>query len=229
MRWRGLALALAVALAATPRPADAFAVYDGANHAQNLLTAVRSLAAVRHLQETVANLEQNLLNLNFDGSAILDTGKAWLRTLFADAPGISWGRNAAAVTAGTLFPDTVATTLARTTRVQQARLRAEANRDGWRHSHDVQTGMVEETREAERLLGQLVSESRGAAGTLAVTQAGNQITAMQVREQLRTQALLAAHQRAQAAERLRLDTAAREARARFGASIGTGNLYTPLP
>ena len=89
--------------------------------------------------------------------------------------------------------------------------------------------MVEETREAERLVGQLVAESRGAAGTLAVTQAGNQIAAMQVREQLRTQALLAAHQRAQAAERLRLDTAAREARARFGASIGTGNLYTPLP
>ena len=221
MRRRGLALALAIALAATPRSADAFAVYDGANHAQNLLTAVRSLAAVRHLQEMVANLEQNLLRLDFDGSAVLDTGKAWLRTLFADAPGMSWGRNAAAVTTGTLFPETVATTL--------ARVRAETIRAGWRHSHDVQTGMVEETREAERLLGRLVSESRGAAGTLAVTQAGNQIAAMQVREQLRTQALLAAHQRAQAAESLRLDTAAREARARFGTSIGTGNLYTPLP
>ena len=229
MRRRGIALALAVAMAVAPRPADAFAVYDGANHAQNLLTAVRSLAAVRHLREMVADLEQNLLRLNFDGSTILDTGRAWLHTLFADAPGTSWGRNAAAETAGMLFPNTVATNLARTARVQQARARAEAVRAGWRHSHDVQTGMVEETGEAERLLGTLVSESRGAAGTLAVTQAGNQIAAMQVREQLRTQALVAAHQRAQAEERLRLDTAAREARARFGASIGTGNLYTPLP
>ena len=229
MKRQGIALVLAAALLTAPGPAAAFAVYDGANHAQNLLTAVRSLAAVRHLAEMVTGLEQNLRQLGFDGGAILDTGRAWLHTLFANAPGIAWERSAAAGSVATLFPATVGPTLSRTARDQAAATRAGTVRDGWRHSHSVQTGMVEENPSTEALLGDLVSESRGAAGTLSVAQAGNQIAALQVREQLRTQALVAAHQRAQAEERLRLDTAAREARARFAASIGTGNLYTPLP
>ncbi len=229
MKRKGFALLLAAALLTAPGPAAAFAVYDGANHAQNLLTAVRSLAAVRHLAEMVAGLEQNLRQLGFDGGAVLDTGRAWLHTLFANAPGIAWERGAAAGSVATLFPATVGPALSRTARDQAAAMRAGTVRHSWRHSHSVQTGMVEENPSTEALLGDLVSESRDATGTLSVGQAGNQIAALQVREQLRTQALVAAHQRAQAEERLRLDTAAREARARFGASIGTGNLYTPLP
>ncbi|MCE2475699.1 MAG: hypothetical protein J4F47_09070 [Alphaproteobacteria bacterium] len=229
MKRKGIALVLATALVMAPGPVSAFAVYDGANYAQNLLTAVRSLAAVRHLAEMVSGLEQDLRQLGFDGSAVLDTGKAWLHTLFANAPGIAWERSTAADSVAALFPDTIAPALTRATRVLEAETRATTVRESWRHSHGVQTGMIEENRSAETLLGNLVSESRGAVGALSVTQAGNQIAAMQVREQLRTQALVAAHQRAQAEERLRLDTAARAAQARFGASIGTGNLYTRLP
>ncbi len=229
MKRRGAALALAAVLLAEPRAAQALAVYDGANYAQNLLTAVRSLAAVRHLSEMVAGLQRNLRQLGFDGSSVLATGRSWLRILFADAPGIAWDRTQAAAAADRLFPDTVPPALARPARVRQARARADLVREGWRHSHDVQTGMVGETRTSEALLGNLVAASRGAPGALAAAQAGNQIAALQVREQLRTQALLAAHQRTQAEERLRADAAARAARARFAASIGSGTLYTRLP
>ncbi len=229
MKRRAAVLLLAAGLLADPRTAHALAVYDGANHAQNLLTAVRSLAAVRHLSDMVAGLQQNLRQLGFDGSAVLATGGAWLRTLFANAPGIAWGRTPAAVSVGNLFPDASPPAAARAVRVRAVRGRADVVREGWRHSHDVQTGVVEESRASETLLGGLVAASRGAAGALSAAQAGNQIAALQVREQLRTQALLAAHQRTQAEERLRVDAAARTARSRFGASIGTGNLYTRRP
>ncbi len=228
---RGLrALLLAGVLAALPAgPGQALTVYDGANHAQNILTAARTLLATRHLGEMVAGLTLNLRGLAYDAGGLLATGAAWLRLLFEEAPGVAWDRPAAATEMDTLYPELIAPDVARAVHVQEEAVRTTSIRSGWLHSHDVQTGMVAENQATEAVVADLVSGSQSAVGALAVMQAGNQIGALQVRELLRTQALLAAHQRAGAAERLRLDTEGRSARARFGASIGTGNLYTPLP
>jgi P-type conjugative transfer protein TrbJ len=67
--------------------------------------------------------------------------------------------------------------------------------------------------------------SQGAVGALQVAQAGNELTALNVKQALQLQALLAAQQRADSAERLRGMVAEEEARQRFRTFVGNGRAY----
>jgi P-type conjugative transfer protein TrbJ len=76
----------------------------------------------------------------------------------------------------------------------------------------VQADIVQTIPADQTAAGGLVGQSQGAAGILQVTQAGNQLLALQVEQMGRLQALMAAQGRAQALEGAR--TAAAQAQAR---------------
>ena len=71
-----------------------------------------------------------------------------------------------------------------------------------------------------------MARSRNAAGALAATQAGNELTGLSVKQALALETLLAAQHRAQTLTRARDLATEDEARQRFKTFIGTGSAYT---
>lgn len=230
------ALLLAAALSLAPARAGAISVFDGANYAQNVLTAARALETVNRLAEQVANqlrliagMELNLRRLGHDALPGLAAAGDALDSLLGRADGIPWRGAAAAARHDALFPESPAAGADAAARRALAAGRAGSVREGWRHSLEVQAGVVEGIPDSEALLRGLVARSQAARGALEASQAGNQLQALGVRELLRTQALVAASGRAGAVAGASLEAASRAARARFADSIGDGDLYRPLP
>ena len=77
-----------------------------------------------------------------------------------------------------------------------------------------------------RLLDAAMARSRNAAGALEVTQAGNEISGLSVKQALQLQGLIAAQQRAETLARARDLAAEDEARQRFKTFLGNGQAYT---
>jgi P-type conjugative transfer protein TrbJ len=71
-----------------------------------------------------------------------------------------------------------------------------------------------------------MARSRNAAGALEVTQAGNEIMGLSVKQALQLQGLLAARQRSETLTRARDLATEDEARQRFRTFVGTGSAYS---
>jgi P-type conjugative transfer protein TrbJ len=71
-----------------------------------------------------------------------------------------------------------------------------------------------------------MGRSRAAVGALEAVQAGNEITALNVKQVLALQGLLGAQYRAETTKRARDLATEDEARQRFKTFVGTGNAYT---
>lgn len=76
-------------------------------------------------------------------------------------------------------------------------------------------------------LDEIVSTSETAVGGLQVTQAGNQLHVLQVKQSMQTANLLAVQHRAEALERARQLQAEERARVHRQRFIGDGSAYTP--
>ena len=76
------------------------------------------------------------------------------------------------------------------------------------------------------LLATAMGRSRDAVGALEAAQAGNELTALNVKQALALQGLLAAQYRAETTKRARDLAAEEEARQRFKTFLGTGTAYT---
>ena len=71
-----------------------------------------------------------------------------------------------------------------------------------------------------------MARSRDAVGALEAAQAGNELTALNVKQALALQSLLAAQHRAETLARARDLATEDEARQRFKSFLGNGNAYT---
>jgi P-type conjugative transfer protein TrbJ len=71
-----------------------------------------------------------------------------------------------------------------------------------------------------------MARSRGAAGALEVAQAGNELTALGIKQSLALQSLLAAQHRADTVAKARELATEDEARQRFKSFLGNGQAYT---
>jgi type IV secretion system protein TrbJ len=76
-------------------------------------------------------------------------------------------------------------------------------------------------------LSQLVTASQGAAGALQATQAGNQLLALEIKQQLQLQTLLAAQGRSQALTGASAAQGEAEGQAAFQTFLGSSSAYTP--
>jgi P-type conjugative transfer protein TrbJ len=78
-------------------------------------------------------------------------------------------------------------------------------------------------------MNDLVGQSQGAVGELEAVQAGNQLVALNTKQTLQLQALIASQARMQATEMARRAAEEEDAAERTRRFIGTGPVYTPVP
>lgn len=208
-------------------------VYDPANHAENILTAVRTLQQVHNQIRQLANetqmlvnQAQNLANLPTSVAADLQSSLRAIDRLMLDAQGVAYQVAEIDSTYRRLFPEEYADAVSTSQIVQDAHEAWRLARHGFQHSLEVQAETVGQLRTDAVTLDRLIAESQSAVGNLQATQAGNQLTALAAKQSMQLQTLLAALARADALEQARHVAAREQARARFDRFMGDGAAYT---
>lgn len=226
--------AIGVLCAVTAAPAMSIPVFDASNFSQNVLTAARTLQQVKNqvqqLQNEAVMLQnqaRNLRSLNYNSLNDLRVALAATDRLIAEAKGLVFEVTRVEQQFAALYPDTYDGA------VTGPQLRADA-REHWRNSLEalrtavrVQAQVQENFRIDQAVLGELVTRSQGAVGALEATQAGNQLLALSIRQQVQAQQLALAEDRAEATAAARTVAAAERARAVRARFLGDGARYTP--
>lgn len=215
----GLAgLVAAVALAAAPAGAQ-LAVYDPANHAQNLLQAARALEQVQHQLASLQNEARNLAALELKAAGALDGDLARVNGLLTRAGRLASEAGALRAQLAREYPDRVSDASGRALgEAADARWRNAA--ESLRRTLEVQAGVVAGLSATNAQAAALARSSEGAGGALQAAQAGNQLLAVQSKQLADLTALLAAQGQAEALERARATSAAADARARLARFLG---------
>jgi len=208
-------------------------VYDPTNHAENVLTAARSLEQINNQVQQLANEAQmlinqakNLANLPTSIAGELQGSLTRVDQLIREAQGIAYDISEIDSTYRRLFPDEYADSVSTSKILQDARESWNLARDGFRHALEVQAEVVGEIRTDASTLDRLVGESQGATGNLQAVQAGNQLTALAAKQSMQLQSLLASSARADALERADALAAHERGQARFKRFMGDGSAYS---
>jgi P-type conjugative transfer protein TrbJ len=233
---RTLTVAASVAVAALIATTEArgLTVFDPLNYEQNLLTAVRTLEGIQNQVRQLQNQAEQLLRMNINLQPLsggigtdLQTTLAQLRARISEGDALALKVRETDADFERLYPKTFADTVSSDELLRAARSRWEEAHASFRRAALLQ-GQVSEAVDGDgRLLDRVLLRSQGAVGALQATQAGNELTALNVKQALQLQALLAAQQRADTAERLRGMVAEEEARQRFRTFVGNGRAYSP--
>ena len=218
---------------ALPTGTRALTVFDPLNYQENLLSAARALEQinnqVRLLQgqaQVLLKMDQNLLRLGSTLSPDLLRSLGDIQTHLRAGEGIALQLRATEAAYERLFPKQVSTALSTDDVLRNAKSRWEEQYAALRRTALLQ-GQIADSIDADiRLLGDAMARSRGAAGALEVAQAGNELTALSVKQSLALQSLLAAQHRAETIAKARDLAAEDEARQRFKSFLGNGRAYT---
>ncbi len=234
---RTLTVAASVILAACIATTDTrgLTVFDPINYEQNLLTAVRTLESIQNQVRQLQNQAEQLLRMNSNLQPLsggigteLQTTLAQLRVRISEGDALAMKVRETDAAFERLYPKTFADTVSSDELLRAARNRWEEAHASYRRAALLQ-GQESEAIDGDwRLLDRVLLRSQDAVGALQVAQAGNELTALNVKQALQLQALLAAQQRADTAERLRGMVAEEEARQRFRTFIGNGRAYAPV-
>ena len=208
-------------------------VYDPTNHTQNLLTAARTLQMINNQikqlaneAQMIANQVKNLTQLPYTARAALQARLSEIDTLIQTANSIAYDVATVDAAFASLFPEDYAA-FSNAAMGAQARAHWE---EASRSLHDamrMQAQIAETVKLDIATLDEIVSASETAVGDLPVTQAGNQLLALQTKQSMQTAELLAVQYRADAIERarqLQTEERSRIHRQRF---LGDGAAYTP--
>ena len=217
----------------TSTDAQAITVFDPLNYEQNLLTAARALEniqnQVRQLQnqaQQLLRMDRNLQPLNGSIGPDLQSALGQLRARITEGDALALKVRDTDSAYASLYPTTFSDTLAGDTSVRAAKSRWDETHASFKRAALVQ-GQITESNESDgRLLDQILSRSQGAVGNLQVAQAGNELTALNVKQSLQLQSLLTAQSRAETTDRARSLVAQEEARQRFKSFLGDGRAYT---
>jgi len=206
-------------------PATAqLSVYDPANHAQNILQAVRALQQLdqqveqlTHEVNMLENMARDLETFPIDVShAIIQDRITRIEILLRKAEGIGYDIGEVEHSYNEAYPETYGDTPpSASALLRDARSRWAQSRTAHR---DVLL-MAAEITAANQInagaLSELVDGSQEAAGNLQALQAGNQIGALSTEQLIRIETLMAAHYRAQSLDEARRLAEATRAHARF--------------
>ncbi len=233
---RGALTALALALltsTAIPPGAHALTVFDPMNYQENLLSAVRALEQVnnqvRALQnqaQMILRMDQNLMRLGSTLSPDLQRTLTAIQTQLRAGNGIALKLQQTQSTYERLFPAQVSAALSSDDVLRNAKTRWGEEYAGLKRAALLQGQIADGIETDTRLLGDAMTRSRNSVGALEVTQAGNELTGLAVKQSLALQGLLAAQHRAETISRARDLATEDEARQRFRSFVGTGSAYT---
>ncbi|MFC0812961.1 P-type conjugative transfer protein TrbJ [Paracoccus panacisoli] len=237
-----LALALAAPMVLAPvftTPAYAFfggfgrIVYDPTNHAENLLTAARTLEQINNqitsLQneaQMLINQARNLASLPYSSLQALQQNVQRTQQLLGQAQNIAFDVQ----NIDQMFQQdygNLSLTATDQQLIADARSRWENTVGGLQDAMRVQAGVVGniDTNRAE--MSALVGESQGATGALQATQAGNQLLALQSQQLSDLIAVISANGRADALMEAERATAAEQGRIQRERFLTPGSGYQP--
>ncbi len=225
---------LALGLSAVaPASAQIFGgiVYDPTNYAQNLLTATRTLTMINNQIKQLTNEAQMIVNqvkdltsLPYTARAALNARLVQIETLIKTAKGLAYDVASIDASFTSLFPEDYSAT-------PNAAMAADAPAHWQEASRAFHDAMLMQAKIAETIsadmgtLDEIVTQSEGAIGDLQVSQAANQLLALQAKQAMQTAELFAVASRADALDRarqLQMEERARIHRTRF---IGDGVIY----
>ena len=236
-----LALALAAPLALAPMfttPAHAFfgigrIVYDPTNHAENLLTAARTLEQINNqitsLQneaQMLINQARNLASLPYSSLQALQQNVQRTQQLLGQAQNIAFDVQ----NIDQMFQQdygNLSLTATDQQLIADARSRWENTVGGLQDAMRVQAGVVGNIDSNRAEMSALVSESQGATGALQATQAGNQLLALQSQQLSDLIAVISANGRAEALMEAERATAAEQGRIQRERFLTPGSGYQP--
>lgn len=231
-------LLISAALCALPistiSPPAAFAqvaVYDPANHIQNIYQAIRSLQTVNQQIQQLTNEIRMLENMGRDlerlpGSIADDILRRMQRIdeLMREAEGIGYKVEEIERDYEEIYPETYGDTPPENeVLVEQARTRWKQSRTAYRESLKVTAEVVSTVRADSEALDRLIGSSQSAVGNLQAVQAGNQIEALQTQQLMQIESMMASHYRAEALERARQLAEAERGRARTRSFLGASD------
>ena len=236
-----LALALTAPLALTPMfttPAHAFfgigrIVYDPTNHAENLLTAARTLEQINNqitsLQneaQMLINQARNLASLPYSSLQALQQNVQRTQQLLGQAQNIAFDVQ----NIDQMFQQdygNLSLTATDQQLIADARTRWENTVGGLQDAMRVQAGVVGNIDSNRAEMSALVGESQGATGALQATQAGNQLLALQSQQLSDLIAVISANGRADALSEAERATAAEQGRIQRQRFLTPGSGYQP--
>ncbi|MEH6487899.1 P-type conjugative transfer protein TrbJ [Hyphomonas oceanitis] len=207
-------------------------VIDPTNLVQNIVTATNTLEQInnqitqlQHEAQMLVNQAEDLKRLDYASIEDLKRLLERINTLMREADEITYDVGESERRYEEAFPESYKeisnekiTILAK----DQWRL----SRSGFAGAVQVQSGIVSAIADSKGMLSELVSESQSASGNLSVAQAGNQLIALVVEQQMQMQQLMAAHYRMEAVEASRRAALEEQARVRHERFRGDGAAYT---
>jgi type IV secretion system protein TrbJ len=213
-----------------PPAAAQVTVYDPANHAQNILQAVRALQELdgqlrqlAHEIEMLENMARNLETLPVSvAESIIGQRIIRIQELLRQAQGIGFSVDAIERDYETAYPEDYSASTPRSVLIEDARARWHQSRDAFRETLTVSAAALEDNETDAGAIRSLLAQSQDAAGALQAAQAGNELSAMTHQQLMQIEAMLAAQHRAEALEEARKLAEAARARARFRSFLGTG-------
>ncbi|WP_426413444.1 P-type conjugative transfer protein TrbJ [Bradyrhizobium ganzhouense] len=225
-------LSVAIAVSGVRRLGAFDIVFDPTNYGQNLLTAARALEQINNQVRSLENQTQSLLNqakhlASLPTSVVgqLSSNINQMNGLINQAKNISFDVQTTQQDFRRLYPRQYAAAISSDKMVQDATARWDNSYDGLKQSLTVQSAIVSGLDQDGQTLRTLMANSSAAVGSLQAQQSGNELLALQIKQSLQTQALMATQARAdtlRAAEQQASSAAAKE---RFTRFIGDGHAY----
>ncbi|WP_035644846.1 P-type conjugative transfer protein TrbJ [Bradyrhizobium sp. ORS 285] len=216
-------MALLILTSAAPVRAQ-LVVFDPNNYAQNVLTAARELQqinnqilALQNQAQMLINQSRNLVQLPYSSLIQLQQSIQRTQDLLKQAQRLAYDVQQIEQAFKTIYAPAAAGASAADL-VSNARTRWQTSVAALEDALKLQAGVVGNLDTVKGQSAALIAASQGAAGALAVTQAGNQILAMQAQQLADLTAVVAAQGRAQGlsmAERAAAQDQAREQLRRF--------------
>jgi P-type conjugative transfer protein TrbJ len=218
-------------LAATPTGAQQI-VYDPTNYASNILQAARALEQInnqiRSLQNqalSLANQAKNLTQLPYSSLATIQGNLGRIGGLMQQAQRIAYDVQAIEREFGKNY--TISAALSDAGMIATAKERWLNSAAAFKHSLDVQAGVVGGLPSTRVETNALVSASQGAPGILQAAQAGNQLLALQSQQLTDLTAMMAAQGRAAALEQAERSASRAQAQEEFRRFMDRGQGYQP--
>ena len=200
-----IATALVTALFATPAQAIfgiGDIVFDPANYGQSVLTAVRTLTMIRNQinqleneAKMLVNQTKNLTKLNMSSAFDLQYSLDQLQQIAGSSDRIAF-KVADTKTKWTQLYEGNYTGASTKQLLQDQEDRLTNSQDAYRQSLLLGAQVMEDTYSDGETLDELMQASKGAAGSLEATQAGNELLSLAVKQQTSMQIMMAVHYRA---------------------------------
>jgi P-type conjugative transfer protein TrbJ len=227
-----IALSFVVAVHGSKRLEAQSVVFDPSNYSQNILTAARALDQINNQIKSLENQAQMLINgaRNLTSLPTSVVGQLTskineINGLIAQAKGISFDVQKTQSAFERLYPRQYTTVVSSDRMVQDATSRWDNTYQALKQTLVVQATIASALDQDGQTLRTLMTNSSGAVGSLQAQQSGNELLALQIKQSLQAQVLVATQARADALRAAEQQASVGVARERFTRFIGDGHAY----